>query len=107
MKHLSRAAMALAIMIAVAFVVRTVAFLGPSIMYEVRQPSVQSQCEAIHAGTPVEDVTAYVHRRGPPLEESIGPNQLSFGDWDQCQVELSSDHKVINARMLPVVEGSP
>lgn len=104
MRHLISTALICATGVVAVFIARTIITLGPSLIYEIRQPSVSSQCKAIQPGMKVEDVITYIHRDGAPLEEALGLNQLSFGGWHQCHVDLDSDGRVIRARMLPVVE---
>lgn len=87
--------------IAVAVIVRVSIWGGPYILYAVRQPSISSQCAAIHAGMAFPEIEVLVHSKEWPTEERISTNQFSFSKWDTCQVDFDSvTGKVAAARMI-------
>lgn len=85
----------------VAFATHAIVWSAPFIRYKLRRPDVRSQCAAIHRGMTIQDVYNVMRRGRPPLDEFQGPTQISFGDWDQCQIDLAPNAEiVVNAHMV-------
>ncbi len=99
-KHFFRVALVLATMVAMTFVARTVVSAGPFLFYKLRSRSIPARCAAIHPGMNVGDVELLLRSGGSQLEESLNRTELSFGNWDLCQIKLDPDtHTVVSVHM--------
>jgi hypothetical protein len=88
-----RASATAIVIAATALIVRTVLWGGPSFLYNLRQPSISSQCGAIHAGMTLNEVETMVHSVASPPDESLTDNHFSFGSRDVCEVDLDPTTK--------------
>ena len=93
---------AVLVMLATAVIVHAAIWGGPALWYKLRQPSVRSECDAVHSGMTLAELDNLVHAKGAPTDESLVGNHLSFGQWDSCDVELDpSTMKVTQVRVVP------
>jgi len=86
---------AILITLIVASLTRTAMWGGPFLVYKVRQPSIRSQCAAVHAGMSLKDVEDMIHSGAWPLQESLDGNQFVFANWEACQVDLDHETKIV------------
>jgi len=74
---------------------------GPELRHKLLGRSTISKCGEVHAGMTLTELEMLAHSRNLPMEESVSENELSFGDWEICQVELDPrTHDVIRAAMI-------
>lgn len=91
---------AILIMVVVSFLTRTAMWGGPFLLHKIWQPSIRSQCAAVHAGMSLNDVENIIHSRVWPLQESLTGNQFTFASWEACQVDLDPQTKIVKATHL-------
>ena len=71
------------------------------LQYKLRQRSTKSECAAVHSGMMLAELQDLIHSRTWPMEESLSVNQVSFGDWEICQVDIDPrTNSVVRAKML-------
>src|SRR5947207_11963531 len=98
--YVLRVILVMATSVGVALLTREGVWTAPFVVYKLSPSAVRSQCASIHPGMTIRDVDNLIHRGRTPLEESLSSSELFFGDWNQCQVELTPDAKVVSAHMV-------
>jgi hypothetical protein len=71
-------------------------FLGPYLLYVLRSPSLQAECNKARPGTKAEDVLTSLNQSTPPYDEGHSANMIFFSrNGATCEVHLNGQGVVV------------